>query len=273
MSNGFIKLPRSLAFNDFWVDARPTHQTVFNMILLRVCFKKTKHNIQGNSIDLEPAQLCASVRQLQQWCGKWITKNDVEGALKYFVKVKFLRQEVRQGKTLLTVCESDIYAEILKASQTTTQTEVRQKSDIKEEGEEREEIASAKKVSISFDRKTNEFVGITPQVLAELKILHPHISKIEEHLKRAKRWLMATDKGKTRIGSKAFINRWLSQADDSEITQTSSKLVPLLFPTDLPDVSLEVEDPRITALRIEQAEKRRLAYEAEAARELEYASM
>lgn len=126
---GFVCLAKELGENSDWYDARPAHQTVFMTILLRCAFKEMNHNIQGNSIRIFPGQLCTTIRKLTEWCGKWISKNDVEGSIKYFSKVNFLRQEVRHGKTLITITQPDICKYFKKSNQTTSQTQVRQESD------------------------------------------------------------------------------------------------------------------------------------------------
>lgn len=153
-NSGFISITKELTHKPDWFDARPHHQTVFMAILFRCAFKEIDHNIQGNVIKILPGQLCASFRQIQDWSGKWISKNDVEGAIKYFKRVNFLRQEIRHGKMILTICDSDIYNTLIKSSQTTSQKQVRHKSDIKEQGEqgkqEKEKIKKEKIEKIAF---------------------------------------------------------------------------------------------------------------------------
>ena len=136
---GFVCITRSLLEKPEWIDARPAHQTVFMTIIMRCAFKDTDHSIQGNAVKINPGQLCATIRQIQEWSGKWISKNDVVGAIKYFKKTNFLRQEVRHGKTLITIIESDVYETLIRCGQTTTQMQVRHKEEREEIKEEQQE--------------------------------------------------------------------------------------------------------------------------------------
>ncbi len=133
---GFIKLPRALEEHPAWTDARLAHKAIFMTILQRTTFKKTTHNVNGNLFDLEPGQLCASIRNIAKWSGKDATRDDVVGTIKYFIKVKFLRQQVRQGKTVLTICDPMLYESITNLSPTAIPTDLRQTSDTKEDSKE-----------------------------------------------------------------------------------------------------------------------------------------
>ena len=83
--------------------------------------------------------------------------------------------------------------------------------------EEKKEEKSSSARGVFFCRKTNKFVGLTESVRSELVAMHSHITRHDEHIERAARWLITNEKGQSRIGNKAFINNWLRNASDSEI--------------------------------------------------------
>lgn len=131
--SGFLKIPRSLLQSTTWIEARPKHKVIFLTIIEYCAFQKTEHNIRGKIVEILPGQLCITFRRLHEICGNGISKNDIEGAIKYFLTSQKIRQEVRHGKMILTIIDSEIYDTCFNRDQTTSQTKVRQKSDIKEE--------------------------------------------------------------------------------------------------------------------------------------------
>jgi len=129
MDEGFIKLPRSVLRSSVWTEARPTYTKIFIVLLERCAYQKTTHSVNGNIIEILPGQVCVTFRKLEEWCGQWITKNDIEGFIKYFIKSNFLRQEIRHGKSIITIIEPTIYETCFQNGQTEIQTKVRQESD------------------------------------------------------------------------------------------------------------------------------------------------
>lgn len=125
-----IRIPDSLLEDPIFFDALPEHQIIFIRMIRLAAFIPQEHNIRGHIIDLNPGQLCYSYRKLADICGKFITKDHIEGAIKYFQRHDFLLQEVRHKKTIITHTHSDVYALITNTSPTTSPTEVRQQSDI-----------------------------------------------------------------------------------------------------------------------------------------------
>ena len=137
--DNFIKLTRLLSLDQDWIDARPTHQSIFICILLRMAYSETEQHFIRHTVKINPCQLYVSQNQLAKWSSKWITKDDVEGALKYFTKVKFLLHKVLHKKTLITVIHSDICEQFLKRSPPKTTPPFLHHSSTKEEREERKE--------------------------------------------------------------------------------------------------------------------------------------
>lgn len=147
-SQGFIQIPRSLLNDPLWIDLSPGYREVFIIILENACFRPQKFNDSGIIIELEPGQVCASIRQITKWLGKYGDKNIVERAIKRFVLCGFLRQEVRHTKSIFTISHKDTYESIKKASETGSETELRQfrdsfetqkKKDKKDKNEKKEE--------------------------------------------------------------------------------------------------------------------------------------
>lgn len=233
MTEGFIKLPRSLEKNLYWVDARPTHIRIFLAILSHSTFEKKEYNIQGNIITLEPLQLCATIRQILDWSGKWVSKNDVEGAIKYFKKVKFLRQEIRHGKTILTICNKEICEEFEKTSQTTSQTEVRHKVERREykykDSSKDSSLyfaesnkSDSQKEKIFFDFENKDWSGIQDSDLYRWKETYPAIS-ISIELNKMREWCLSETNARSKKLWRKFINGWLNRANEKAVNFAAAK--------------------------------------------------
>lgn len=122
-----IRLPDSLLEDPRFFDSSPYFQAVF-IRLLRLCaFKPIEHNICGNIINLEPGQLCYTLRNIANICGKHFSKNHVERAISYFEKVQFLKQEVRHGKTVITITHLDSYNLVKNEVETTLRQDFKKK--------------------------------------------------------------------------------------------------------------------------------------------------
>lgn len=114
--DNFVIISRLLRSDEYWLNARPTYQSIFFAILLRMAFYETEQDNGGKKVKVKPFQLYASLNQLAEWTNKWITKDDVEGALKYFSRCNFLLHEVLHRKSLITITQSDICEQILRKS-------------------------------------------------------------------------------------------------------------------------------------------------------------
>lgn len=68
-----------------------------------------------------------------------------------------------------------------------------------------------KKSEVSFDRKTNEFVNLSDQLINTFIAQYSGLD-VKDHLEKMKDWLMTNPKGKKYSGSIAFIRRWLGTA-------------------------------------------------------------
>lgn len=74
-------------------------------------------------------------------------------------------------------------------------------------------MAKEKRVTVYFDRETEEFVGLTPLRMNELMQAFPGIN-ITVELMCMKEWLV-TDAGKDRVGTMLFILNWLKRSKAS----------------------------------------------------------
>src|SRR5690242_6657002 len=122
---GYIQLPRSLLNLSAFNEAPAAQRIVFIEIVSRAVFTVYNHNDHGFSIELQPGQLCASMRQLAEWAN--VDKNDVERGLARFSKAEILRHEVRHRKCVITITHRDTYDLILNQDETESETKVRQK--------------------------------------------------------------------------------------------------------------------------------------------------
>lgn len=115
-----------IALSDYeqWNKARPKHMIVFINILIRLATSTTHHMIGSSKKAVLPGQAYLSIRQIQDYCGPQYSKNDVEGAVKYFKKknIDFLRQEnckkIRHEKSLFSIRDTACWEIIKRISQT-----------------------------------------------------------------------------------------------------------------------------------------------------------
>ena len=144
---GFVKIPRSL-FNDAnWKGMREKYRRVFVVLLFHTAFTKQSFGIGANTITIEPGQFCTSIRNLVELCNDGIKykddkvdKNIVERAVSLFTKIGLVRQEVRHGKSILTITQLDLYEHFQKQTETANETRPRLDRDTNEERKEREEL-------------------------------------------------------------------------------------------------------------------------------------
>ncbi len=129
MANGFIKLPRSLFTDSIWKELSPHCQIIFIEILARVCYSPQKFLDHGKIIELEPGQICTTIRAIQKWCGPHFSKNDIERSIKQLILCGFLRQEVRHVKSIITISHTETYDYLLNNVETGNETRLRQDRD------------------------------------------------------------------------------------------------------------------------------------------------
>lgn len=65
-----------------------------------------------------------------------------------------------------------------------------------------------KKSEVSFDRKKNEFVNLSDQLINTFVAQYPGLD-VKEHIDKMKEWLTTNPKGKRYSGSIGFIRKWL----------------------------------------------------------------
>lgn len=126
---GHIRIPRSLLSDPLWLDLKPTTQIIFFQIVSHVCFLPQKFDDHGVMIEILPGQVCTTIREILNWCGKHFTKNDIERSVKKLILCGFLRQEVRHVKSIITVCHKDTYELIKSNNETGFETNLRQDRD------------------------------------------------------------------------------------------------------------------------------------------------
>jgi len=142
----FFQIPKSLSEDPRWKGMRLKYQKVLIILLEHCCYYEQKFNINGILIQLAKGQICASYRQLMDWCNDGVSfkqdlidKNIVERAVSLFFKIQIARHEVRHGKSIITITLPGYYEERKNQSETPSETRVRHDRDINEESEERKE--------------------------------------------------------------------------------------------------------------------------------------
>jgi hypothetical protein len=80
-------------------------------------------------------------------------------------------------------------------------------------------MAKDKHNSVYFDRETNKFHGLDPQILKQLQETYDGID-IDREIKKMCLWLASDTKGKTRKGHIGFIINWLNNITPMPPTTT-----------------------------------------------------
>lgn len=113
-TGGFVKIYRKLTNSPLWIECSAERKVILITILLSV--NHTEKDVMlktGDIVKVKRGQFITSYRSLAEKCGKGITKDHVESALKFFKKAKFCRHERlqggRQAPTLVTVENWDFY--------------------------------------------------------------------------------------------------------------------------------------------------------------------
>ncbi len=180
---GFIKLPRSLLSNPLWQELNSLNQKLFITILFKCAYYNRKFDNRGLLIDLQPGELCASMRQIASWCGKEFTKNHVNRGLDKLISLGFLTKKTPiklgsksdtnliqnsiQLKGVLCVCNPESYGFIQDCVETKENQELirsRYETDPKRKKErkkeERNNINTSEISQIpEFNRAHNVFVS------------------------------------------------------------------------------------------------------------------
>lgn len=167
LNNGFISLPRALLQDPLWRGANIKHQHIFLVVLELVCYRPQKFNDHGKILNLKPGQVCISERELLKHCGRGISRNDIQSAIKYFKLVDFFSQEVSHIKNVITISHRETYELIKNASEPRFQPTSSQLPAIKEESNKvinRESKDSLKKKS---KKEKSEFSDLVHQVAAK----------------------------------------------------------------------------------------------------------
>lgn len=140
---GYFIIPRSITSDPRYQGARLKYKHVLHILLEHAAFRKTKYAIGTNLIDIEIGQFCVSVRGLIDLCNKGIKfkedkvdKNTIERASHFWSTCGFVRQEVRHGKTILTITIPEVYIKEKQEGETASETKVRLNRDTNEERKE-----------------------------------------------------------------------------------------------------------------------------------------
>lgn len=156
VSHGYLRIPRSLLDDPYYDDASVIHKQILLTIIKLACWRPQEFNDKGNIVKLEIGQVCISVRELAKKSGKGITKNHVQGALKYFENAgkvrhkvrQFLRHEVRHSKSIITITHMETYNLMQNSGQTTHQTKFSQEKTTNKELKELKDVVNAREPAI-----------------------------------------------------------------------------------------------------------------------------
>lgn len=205
---GYVKLYRSLMHSQVWNELTPGQKVVMITLLMLVCWVPTKYNYYGTDIVVQPGQFICSQKQIENACGKGITRQIVRSTLSKLEALNFItigqplvnhcstigQPSVNQkstmvltkGKKLITIVNWGKYQHVdfeatkesttcktrLKHESNTSQTQVKQKvTNIKEELTTKNKELRIKKNKTSSAKITDllkKFCGENAELMAAL---------------------------------------------------------------------------------------------------------
>lgn len=208
---GYFIIPRSVTSDPRYKGARLKYKHVLHILFENVAFSPTTHAVGTEIININIGQFCVTIRGLAEICNQGvkheedkIDRNTIHRAIRFFEKCQFVRQEVRQGKTLLTITVQEFYDRLKKRSETTTETKARQDRDIKEEDKELKEYNNNISASLDPEIPKKPKKEETPYVASSLatQLLDEFFSSLlssipdfpKEKLRKTKSQLQAADR-------------------------------------------------------------------------------
>lgn len=107
MENGFVVIPRSLLHHPTVKTASPIQKWILITIIENACFSECIQDDHGVLISLKPGQFLCTERYIAELANT--SKTNVRRAIRRFMDVKILRQEVNHLKSIISVCHKDTY--------------------------------------------------------------------------------------------------------------------------------------------------------------------
>lgn len=247
-STGYIRIPRSLLQDPLWIDASPEHKVIFLKLLEKAVYKPKKFDDHGKVIDIMPGQICASLSEIAEMCGKWCSKKIIERAIIQLEKYGFLGRSKGHKRSLLTITHSDTYEYFKESNGTDFGTILGRSWD--DPGTEKKKEKKVKKekacnqAAILFSRESGRFENLTPAQIELYRETFPHLD-IDEQFRLMRLWLL--DPSNThRDGNSRFISNWFKRVRSNKIT-----------PIYQPEAEVEIEiDPEIKGILYGQQDSR-----------------
>lgn len=194
---GYVKLYRSLMNSQVWNELTPGQKVVMITLLMLVCWEPTKYNYYGTDIVVQPGQFICSQKQIENACGRGITRQIVRSTLSKLETFNFITigqplvnhestMAPTKGKKLISIVNWRKYQHVdskatkesttskteLKHKSNTSETQVKQESaNIKEElNNKNKELRSKKyKTSSSKIRELlQKFCGENAELMAAI---------------------------------------------------------------------------------------------------------
>lgn len=160
MSDGFIKIPRSLYQKDFWKKFDCHQRMIVLMILSNLSYAKHKFNNHGTIIDLEIGQVCTTYREIAEWCGEDVSKDKVMRTIETLQNFSFINlkagQRARQKKSIITLIDPETYNCMFVNPETGFATNLRQTCDKTEERKRKGKEKETPQTPLFSDNKVVE---------------------------------------------------------------------------------------------------------------------
>lgn len=195
---GFVKFYRKILKSPLWKECTPERKVIlFTMVLLANHAERKVMLKNGDVVVVKRGQFITSYRNLADECGKGITKDHVESALKFFKKANFCRyeriQDRRQSPTIVTIVNWGFYQGNSKnadsnadsnADKVPTEQEYKEYKEYNNMSDSKESDAppGAFKDSINTNKKTKSNKKKTTKVFEENSIEYQLSKKLYQYV-------------------------------------------------------------------------------------------
>lgn len=108
-SLSFLSVLEALDADEVFLNARPEYQRIYIKLLTLAQRTPELVKIRWQEEILEVGELCQSLIEISQLCGSFCDKSLVENCLNFWAKKGFLRQRIRQRKSVINISFPKFY--------------------------------------------------------------------------------------------------------------------------------------------------------------------
>ncbi len=230
MTEGFVKIYRTLLDDALWQICSPEQKVIMITLLLKANYQTKEWGWNGNKFKVEPGELITSLESIKKDCGKKISLQNIRSALAKFKKYGFLTEEVTKVNRKISILNWEKYQttnmetnkEVTKRSQRGNKEVTTNKKDKKEKKEKNKDISTlartpkvqaAKAPEIFFNREEERFEGITKKDIELWHDAYPAVD-LQTETARAIAWILANKQKGHKSNWRKFLTNWYSRTQD-----------------------------------------------------------